>query len=273
MKRVFNYMWILIMLILAMIWIYPIFVVLINSLKTDAEFFTKGVFSLPEGLNITNYRKAWLFGGFYRYYKNSLIVTFTKVPLGILVSALAAYPLAKWNFRLRDYIFYFFILGLAIPINVTLLPNLRTLKSLNLLNSILVLYPPYIAFGIPFQVLVLRGFFRGIPNELIEAAKIDGCNEFRIFRSIIIPLSKPALASLFIIDFLATWNEFLMALVFIQTEELKTVPIGLMNFFGQYSSTYTAVLAGIALAIVPILAVYVFLQRYFVSGTVGAIKG
>lgn len=271
--RFINCLLLTFIVIFALIWIFPIYCVFTNSLKGDKEFYLRGVFSFPENFNISNYKKAWTEGKFYKYYRNSLILSFTKVPIGLLISALAAYPLAKWTFRIRDYIFYLFIWGLTIPVNVTLLPILKILKSLNLLNHIIALYPPYIAFGIPFQILVLRGFFKSIPNELIEAAKIDGCTEFNVFKNIIIPLSKPALASLFIIDFLATWNEFLMALVFVQNDEWRTVPIGLMYFFGEYSVSYPTVMAGITIGILPVLIVYVFLQKYFVAGTVGAIKG
>ena len=122
--------------------------------------------------------------------------------------------------------------------------------------------------------MVCRGFFRSIPTELIDSARIDGCTEFRIYWNIILPLAKPAIAALFIIDFLATWNEFLMALIFIHSDKWKTIPLGLMLFQGQFASSYPLINAGVLLSILPVLIIYILLQQYFVSGiTTGALKG
>jgi raffinose/stachyose/melibiose transport system permease protein len=130
-----------------------------------------------------------------------------------------------------------------------------------------------VVFGLPFQIFVMRGFFRTVPGELLEAARLDGASELGVFFRIMLPLSMPALATLFIIDALATWNELLIALVLISADVWKTVPVGLLNFQGQFSSRYTEMMAGVLISITPILILYVFLQRYMVSGlTAGALK-
>jgi raffinose/stachyose/melibiose transport system permease protein len=148
------------------------------------------------------------------------------------------------------------------------------MRQLQISNTLLALMPPYIAFGLPLQILVLRGFFRLVPNELLEAARVDGASEWRIFWQLMLPLSLPALAALAIIDALATWNEFLLALVLISSKDQRTVPLGLMQFQGEHSSQYTLLMAGVVISIIPVLIIFLFLQRYFVTGlTAGAVKG
>jgi len=233
-----------------------------------------GVFSLPRELSLDGFRQAWYLGRFNVYYRNSILISVTKVPAGILVASLAAYPLAKWNFRARDTLFLMFLAGIGVPLHVTLLPNSILLKKMGLLDTLAGLFFPYIAYGLPLQILVCRGFFRTIPDELIDAAYIDGCSDGRIYWNIILPLAKPAISALFIIDFLATWNEFMMALIFVHSDKWKTVPLGMMYFQGQFSASYPVINAGVLISIVPVLLIYIMLQRYFVSGiTAGAIKG
>jgi len=260
--------------ILALIWILPFVTVILTALRDQGDLIRRGVFALPEELAWSNFVEAWETGSFDVYFKNSLILILTKVPLGILIAALAAYPLAKLHFRFSMAVFVIFLLGLAVPVQVTLQPLLVMMKQIGIHNSLWALVPPYIAFGLPFQIFVMRGFFRQIPTELIECARIDGASELTIFRKIMLPLSLPALATLFIIDALATWNEFIIALVLISAKASRTVPVGLLQFQGEYASQYTLLMAGIVISITPVLAIFIFLQRFFVSGlTQGAVKG
>ena len=263
----------LVLVILAFFILFPFWVVVNTAFRTQQDVINRGVFALPDNLNWKSFSDAWKMGNFRTYYKNSLLITLIKVPAGILVAALAAYPLAKYRFRMRDSLFAFFLLGLGVPVNVVLLPLTVLLKKLGLLDTLGALFFPYIVFGLPLQILILRGFFMGVPDELIDAARIDGCTEFRILWKIVLPLATPAVLALFIIDFLATWNEFLMALIFIHSDKWKTVPLGLMYFQGQFGSSYPVICAGVLIAIIPVLVVYIVLQRYFVSGiTAGALK-
>jgi len=259
--------------ILAFFFLFPFSFVVLTSLLTQQYVVSRGVFAFPNKICIQNFPEAWKMGMFNIYYRNSLLITFCKVPLGIFIAALAAYPLAKYNFKLKDSLFIMFLLGLGIPVNITLLPLTILLKKMHILDTLLALLFPYILFGLPFQILICRGFFKGIPDELIDAARIDGCTEFRVFWRIVLPLSVPVLAALFIMDFLATWNEFFMALIFIHSNEWKTVPLGMMYFQGQFASSYPIINAGVIISILPVLLVYIFLQRYFISGlTAGALK-
>jgi raffinose/stachyose/melibiose transport system permease protein len=259
---------------LALVWLLPIFAVAVTSVKGQGDLLSGGIFGIPKKLYWDNFSRAWDAGDFSTYFKNSLFVILIKVPLGILVASLAAYPLAKMRFPLSGQIFIFFLIGLAVPVQVALQPLVVMMKQMGIANTLLALMPPYVAFGLPLQILVLRGFFRLVPSELIEAARVDGASELRIFWGIMLPLSLPALAALAIIDALATWNEFLLALVLISSKDSRTVPLGLMQFQGEHSSQYTLLMAGVVISIIPVLVIFLLLQRYFVTGlTAGAVKG
>jgi raffinose/stachyose/melibiose transport system permease protein len=259
--------------ILALLWLVPFVMILLTAVRAQGDLISNGVFALPERIVWENFTRAWTLGRFSTYFRNSLLLILLKVPLGILIAALAAYPLAKMRFRFSTAIFVFFLVGLAIPIHVTLVPLLTMMQSFGIAGSLLALLPPYVVFGLPFQIFVLRGFFRTVPSELLEAARLDGASELTIFGQIMLPLSLPALATLFIIDALATWNELLIALVLISADAWRTVPVGLLHFQGQFSSRYTELMAGVLISILPILLIYIFLQRYMVSGlTAGALK-
>jgi raffinose/stachyose/melibiose transport system permease protein len=262
------------LLVLSLIWLMPFVTVFLSAIRSQGDLISRGVFAIPKTLQWGNFAKAWNTGDFPIYFRNSLFLIAVKVPLGIIIASLAAYPLAKMRFRLSMPIFIFFLAGLAIPVQVTLQPLLVMMKQIGISNSLFALIPPYIAFGLPFQIFVMRGFFRLIPSELLEASRIDGASEFSVFWRIMLPLSLPALATLAIIDVLATWNEFLIALVLISSNEARTVPLGLLQFQGEHSSNYVLLMAGIVISIAPVIGIFVFLQRYFISGlTSGAVKG
>jgi raffinose/stachyose/melibiose transport system permease protein len=261
------------LIVFAALWLIPLVVVMMTAIRSEGDLMSGGVFSIPRELSLANFADAWEIGGFSIYFKNSVIVTLTKVPLGILIASLAAYALTKLRIRYSSALFVFFLLGLAIPAHVVLLPLFVMLREIGVLDTLWALYPPYIAFGLAFEILILRGFFSLIPDELIDAARVDGASEFRIYWNIMLPLSLPVLATVFIIDALSTWNEFLIALVMLTSEEVQTIPLGLLNFQGQFSSNHTALMAGVAIAILPILVLYIALQRYVIYGlTGGALK-
>ena len=154
------------------------------------------------------------------------------------------------------------------------MPLFALLRDLGLTDNLWGLLGPYLAFGIPFQVLILQAFFRRVPQEVLEAAYVDGAGEWRIFFQIVAPLSVPALVTVGVLDAVATWNEFLMALIILNSSENHTIPVGLLNFQGQFATDHTGLAAGVAIAVAPILIAYAFLQRYIVGGlTAGAVKG
>jgi raffinose/stachyose/melibiose transport system permease protein len=271
--RLTNALLYLLFTAMAIVWLVPLVIIILTSLRSQGDLLGNGIFGWPEEVRWANFSRAWGIGNFSTYFRNSAILIVVKVPLGIIVSSLAAYPLAKMQFRLRSVLFIFFLFGLAIPVHVTLTPLLVMMKQIGIAGNLAALIPPYVVFGLPFQIFVMRGFFRTVPSELLEAARLDGASEWGIFWRILMPLSTPALATLFIIDALATWNELLIALVLISATEWRTVPVGLLQFQGQFSSRYTEMMAGVVISITPIIILYIFLQRYMVSGlTAGALK-
>lgn len=272
-ERFTNSVLYIILALMAIVWLTPFVFILLTSVRSMNDLISNGVFAWPREFVFNNFVRAWTIGNFSTYFRNSLLLILFKVPLGIIIASLAAFPLAKMKFRFSGLIFVFFLVGLAIPVHVTLTPLLVMMKQLGIEGRLAALIPPYVVFGLPFQIFVMRGFFRTVPSELLEAARLDGATEWGNFWRILMPLSAPALATLFIIDALSTWNELLMALVLISANESRTVPVGLLQFQGQFSSQYTQLMAGVIISITPIIILYIFLQRYMVAGlTAGALK-
>ncbi|MGO7201298.1 carbohydrate ABC transporter permease, partial [Rhizobium ruizarguesonis] len=217
---------------------------------------------------------AWSRGNFASSFFNSVIITVIKVPLGLFLSAMAAYALAKIKLKITKALLLLVVFGTMIPFQVMLAPLFTLVNSLGLIDTYPGVILPYIAFGVPYQVFILHGFFKSIPKELSEAALIDGASHFVIFRRIFLPVCLPVLAALLILDFVSTWNEFAMALVLLQDQHMWTLPLGLMSFQGQFSSNYGQLNAAIVMTVLPATIVYLIFQRYFVSGlTSGAVKG
>ena len=166
----------------------------------------------------------------------------------------------------------FFLIGMMLPMQTALVPINIVFSKLHLLNTYFGLFYIYVGFGISYCILIMRGFMMGIPKELDEAAYIDGCTKWQLYYRIILPVCKPAIATLFITDFLATWNEYLLASVVINDNRMKTVPVGLMTFVGEHGTDYGYLCAGVLVAVVPVMIVYLIFQRYFVEGMAGAVK-
>ena len=257
----------------AIIWLIPIFTVFLTALKGTSDFYSgAGLFELPEVLQWSNFKDAWVTGDLGLYMKNGLIVCFVKVPLGIICSSLLAFALTRLKIPHSRAIFIFVLVGMMLPLQSVLIPLNILYSRLGLTNTYLCLILSYVGFGIPLGTLIFRGFFKGIPKELDEAAYIDGCGNTRLFINVILPLAKPAIATVFIIDFLNTWNEFMVQSVLITTDSMKTVPNGLMSFFGEFSVNYGLLNAGVLMTIIPVLIVYLVFQKYFVNGMAGAVK-
>ncbi|QCJ00294.1 carbohydrate ABC transporter permease [Agrobacterium larrymoorei] len=258
----------------ALVWVAPFIFIVFTSLKSPADVTSTGAFMPPVDVAWDNYSSAWNRGSFARSFVNSVIITIVKVPLGLAISAMAAYALAKMRLKFGKALLLLVVFGTMIPFQVMLAPLFTLVNSFGLIDTYPGVILPYIAFGVPYQVFILHGFFKGIPKELSEAALIDGASHFTIFRRIFLPVCLPVLAALFILDFVSTWNEFAMALVLLQDQKMWTLPLGLMSFQGQFSSNYGELNAAIVMTVLPATLVYLIFQRYFVSGlTSGAVKG
>ncbi len=276
-QSTFNFKRILFFLalsLLALLWLVPIFTVFLTSIKSTTDFYSGvGLFEWPAVPQWSNFKNAWVGGRMSMYMLNGLIVCLTKVPLGIFISSMLAFALTRLEVCRSRAIFIYVLIGMMLPLQVVLIPLNIAYSRMGLTNTYLSLIYTYIGFGIPLGTLIFRGFFNGIPKELDQAALIDGCNSWRLYSSIIMPLSKPAIATVFIIDFLNTWNEFMVQSVLITKDTMKTVPNGLLSFFGEFSVDYGLLNAGVLLSIVPVLITYLLFQRYFVYGMAGAVKG
>lgn len=272
-KTFFKILLYVILALLALIWIAPIFTLVATAIKSKQDLYNNlGLFELPQKLAWSNFIAAITKGRLLGYMKNGIIISCLKVPLGIVVEALAAFALTRLNIKFKTGLFIFFIVGMMLPMQAALVPINVVFSRLNLLNTYFGLFYVYVGFGISFGILILRGFFRTIPKEIDEAGYIDGCSKFRVFWNIILPMSKPAIATLVITDFLATWNEYLLASVIINDNAKKTVPVGLMTFIGEHSTDFSLLCAGVLISIVPVMVVYLIFQRHFVEGMSGAVK-
>jgi raffinose/stachyose/melibiose transport system permease protein len=264
----------LVLAVAAIFWISPLALLVITAVRPLADFVGNGPLSWPDQFTWSNFSDAWGIGNFATTYRNSALLALLKVPVGVLISAMLGFALAKLRMKFRRTVMFTVFLGLTIPIYIAIVPVFIMLRSAGATDSLFGLIGPYLAFGIPFEVLVLQSFFRQIPDEIIEAAKVDGAGDWRVFFTMILPLSLPALVTVAILDAVATWNEFLFALILLNSDANKTIPVGLLNFQGQFANNNTGLAAGILIAVVPILIAYALLQRWIVGGlTAGATKG
>lgn len=262
-----------VLVFIAIIWITPVLTVLFTAIKSKKDFFSgMSLFQIPPEICWENFGKAFMKGNLFIYMKNGLIISLVKVPIGILVESLAAFAITRLDIKHKISWFVFFLFGMMLPMQVALVPLNVVYHHLNWINTYHGLIYAYIGFGISYGILIFRGTMRGIPRELDEAAWIDGCNKWQLYKNIIMPVAKPAIATLIIMDFLSTWNEYLLASVIINDIEMKTVPVGLMTFVGEHGTDYGQLCAGVLICIIPVMCVYMFFQRYFVEGISGAVK-
>jgi raffinose/stachyose/melibiose transport system permease protein len=265
-------MWLFGGLVAAVI-LVPLVYAVLDGFKTNGELVGSPAL-LPNEWVTSNYTELLTSGEFWRYVMNSLLVTGVSVGLVVTFSAFAAYVLSRFTFRGRELVYTLFTLGLLFPIAVAILPLFVMLRSLGLLGNPLGVALPQAAFGLPLTIIILRPFFRSIPRELEDAARVDGCGTFGFFWRILLPLSRPALATVSVLAIVTSWNAFLLPLVVFQGAEQWTLPLGVMNFSTQYNSDWARILAFTSLSMVPAVIFYVFAERQIVSGlTSGSVKG
>ena len=253
---------------------YPLFWMVLTAFKLEAEA-QAAPFALPHRWVLKNLAKVFSSGDFGHAYLNSLLICVTSVAVAVAFAACAAFAFALFDFKGRNALFIAFLLGMMIPVHVTLIPLnlLRGPQYLNLKESLWALAGPYIGFALPVSILILRGAFSTIPNELLEAARIDGCNAWDVFRHVAIPLARPAFATVIIFNFLTMWNEFAFALTLLGPDN-ATLPIALNNFKGERGMYLAETCAALAVVVVPLLVIYIFAQKHIIKGlTAGAVKG
>jgi raffinose/stachyose/melibiose transport system permease protein len=221
-----------------------------------------------------NYPRAWVASNIGRLYWNSIYISTVSMLVTVVISALAGYGLGRIRFAGRGVVYGIVLVGLTIPLQIALIPLFINLRTLGLINTPLALIGPYTAFGLAFGTYIMKGFFQGLPRELEEAARLDGAGEFRIFAWVMLPLTRPALATVAIFIFLQNWNEFLFALTFITEGRMRTLPTGIYALLSsEFYGNYPILAASLVLFSVPVLVLYFLFQREFIEGlTAGALK-
>lgn len=254
--------------------LYPLLWLLLYSLKTNEEIMGGSFFALPKELQWHNYQDAYESGSYLKYLSNSVIVTGITMICVILFSSMVAYAISRFRWRYGNMVMTVFLMGMMIPMQATLLPLMVIFKNVDILNTHLSLILPYIAFSTPISVFILSGFMKSIPAEIEESAFIDGASIYRIFRSIILPVSVPPMMTVCILTFITIWNEYILAATFISSERLKTLPFGVYTFVSQYSVNYGAIGAFLVMGALPVILIYFFLSNQITKGMVaGAVKG
>ncbi|TYA13176.1 carbohydrate ABC transporter permease [Paenibacillus faecis] len=255
--------------------LYPFLFVLFSSVKTNNQDIAANPFGLPGSITFDNYVNAWVNAKINTYFFNSLYIGVVSACLSILFAAMLAFAVTRMRYnRISAALFQLILLGMLIPNNSLLLPIYGVMRKLHILDTHMALILPYIANAIPFSVIILAAFMRSLPGEIEEAAVIDGLGSAGLFAKVIIPLTVPAIVTVFIINFLGNWNEFLLANYFLSSDELRTLPVGMVGFRDAYNTNYAQMSAGIVFSVLPVMIIYAILQEKIIEGvTAGSVKG
>ena len=253
--------------------LFPLWTMIVNSFKFKFDIYTDP-FGLPKKWNFESYVSVITDGDFFLYFRNSLFVTLGSIFLVLLFGAMASYALVNWKHKASRFLYLFFIAGMMLPIKIGSIRLLQLIKGLGLLNTLWGLFPVYTAMGLPIAVFVLTEFIRQIPAELTEAAVIDGATRNKVFTIIILPLLRPALATVAIYNLIPFWNDLWFPLIFINQDAHKTLLLGVTRLFGQYMTDWSRILAVLTLSAIPVLVLYLTMSKNFIRGlTAGAVKG
>lgn len=259
--------------VLALIYLLPLLWMLSVSFKTNREVLTSP-FSLPKILQLGNYIFAWTNGKLGLATLNSMIVCGSALVISLLIGSMAAFAIARMRWRFLPFAMQYFLIGMMVPVHCVLIPLFVRFSKWQLTNHLIGLIIPYITFSLPMTIFLLAGFFKSMPNEMFEAACIDGCSIYGCFVKIALPLSRVGMFVAGIMTFVGNWNELLLAMVFISDSMKKTLPVTLTYFVGPYATNYVQMFAAIIIAIAPTIAVYSIFSNQIVDGlTTGAVKG
>ncbi|MHA6530681.1 carbohydrate ABC transporter permease [Paenibacillus sp. BAC0078] len=255
--------------------LFPFLFVLFSSVKKDNNAIALNPFGIPKEFVFNNYVEAWVNAKISTYFLNSLYISVLSSVVSILLASMFAFAVTrmrqgKWN----QILFSLVVIGMLIPNNALMLPIYTIVRKLHILNTHWALIIPYIANAIPFTIIILAAFMRSLPGEIEEAAVVDGLKAPGIFARIIVPLTVPAMVTVFIVNFLGNWNEFLLANYFLSNDELRTLPVGMVQFRDQYQMNYAQMSAGIVYSVLPVVIIYAILQEKIIEGvTAGSVKG
>lgn len=260
------------LVILTLISLYPIFFMLATSIKSKEEYvFNK--FSFPKSIAWLNFQEVFVGKNFAQWFLNSIVLTVGAVILSLALAILASYALSRYQFKIRDWILNFIIALMVIPPVIMVVPLFVFMVKLKLINSIAGVIIIYAGLTLPFSIYLLTTFFRSVPQAILDSSYIDGCSSFRTLTSIVLPLSKPPIITLIVVNSLWVWNELMIALIFLQKDELKTLMVGITVFKSRYNINIPLTMMGLVVITIPMVALYLFGQKYFVQGlTSGSLK-
>ncbi len=255
--------------------VYPIAWMFMSSLKTMTEFSTRPSYALPQGLYFKNYVDAWTTGRMSIFFKNSLFATAVSLVGIVFLSSCVSFALTKMKWKLRRPTSFLFMSGIMVPVTIVLLPLFMIYKHIGLLNSLWALVVTYVGFGLSLSIYLISGYLTYLPDELMEAAVIDGCDIYRVFTKVVVPLSMNAIVTVLVIQFFFRWNDMIFSMTFISKTTLKTIQTGLMYFSDEYGSkNWGAIFAAISIGVTPTLGLYAVLNKLVIDGmTAGAVKG
>lgn len=258
--------------LLLIIFLSPFLITILNTFKSTQEF-VENPFSMPTEFNFDNYFKAVDQMNFPTAFLNSLIITVVGVLLVVVFAAMTAYLFARLPWKINRVLFFIMTASMAIPFQVVMIPLVTIYGTIGFLDSRESLLFMYLGFGVPLAIFTFHGFIKGIPVALEEAASIDGSGRLRTFFQIILPLLKPVVSTVAVLDVLWMWNDYLLPSLVIQSPELRTLPLSTYNFFSSYSVDFTPLMAGLIMTMLPVLILYLFLQKYIIKGiAAGAVK-
>jgi multiple sugar transport system permease protein len=261
------------LLLLGAVWIYPFVWMIASSFKTNTQYIMGGLSLIPESFRVDNYVRAWNTAHFSVYFMNTAIITVTVVAIVILVCALTGYALGRYRFPGRIAFITLVTATMFLPKGYTIIPIYTLINSFGLNNSLAGIILAEAGGAHVLFILMFTAHFSGLPKEMEEAAEMDGCGFFRTFIQVMLPLSKPIIATTAILQFMWTWNSFLIPLVFtLSKPELRTLGVGMYQFVGEHSIDYTGMAAAACISLIPVMAVFIAFQRYFVEGVAGAVK-
>lgn len=263
-KRIKSILFVLLLIVLVFVTIFPFLWMISASLKFDTQVFTNPIKWIPDPFNWQNYVNVWTKVPFLNYYKNTAIVAVCGTALQVAVCSLAAYAFAKLKFRGSQVLFFLFLATMMVPWHTIMIPQYILMGTLKMIDRhiTLILMQGFSAFGI----FLMRQFFMGLPDDLREAAKIDGANEFRIFLNILLPQTKAGLSTLAIFTFIGQWNDYISPLMYINSDEKFTLQLGLTRFAGQHTTQYALTMAGTICAMLPIFIVYMIFEKQITQG-------
>ena len=261
--------------ILVIIDIYPLFWMLTASFKTPDEFVSKPAYALNAGFYIQNYIDAWTRGKMAIFFNNSLICTVLSLVLIIVLSMTTTFALTKMRWKGREFFNRYFAFGIMIPVATSLIPLFQIFQRMHLINTRSCLILVYTASALSFSIYLLQGYMRSFPDEILEAAVIDGCGIYTLLYHIVVPLTKNAIITVLVIQFFFKWNDLLYSMTFVSSTELKTIQTGLLYFETEFGATnWGAIFASVSICVVPMLVMYLFLNKKVIEGmTTGAVKG